>query len=198
MLLQFTSRHVQCIYQTWCSQGRSTIPVSLIYSFTDWPSHPFPPNLHNTKNPKPLQLITWNFDTMSTSYHVSCVPCHLSPVTCHLSHVTCHVYIFFFYKLVKLVDEWSVINRAYPVFFFKTISKFLPGLWVRLQLWTVDCGLMWCIVCKIRDIFRFFEKQFTYLVVFDQHISNSLWMLKPIQHTFFFRIREFLLHYWGP
>jgi hypothetical protein len=65
---------------------------------TEWVSHPFPPNLQNIKTAKPLELGTWNFDTIfAVSYtssvmcHVSCVTCHVSRVTCHGSHVTCHM-----------------------------------------------------------------------------------------------------------
>ena len=47
--------------------------------------------------------------------HVSPVTCYLSPVTCHLSPVTCSVSpVIFFNKLMGLVIEGSVINRAYP------------------------------------------------------------------------------------
>ena len=60
-----------------CSEGCYT-NNSVINSLIDWVSHPFPHNLHNAINPKPLELGTCNFYTMLTtchvsSYHVSCV-----------------------------------------------------------------------------------------------------------------------------
>ena len=60
-------------------------------SLTDRVTHPFSPNLQNTINTKPLQLGTWNFDTMFTTCHMSCVTCHVSRVMCHLRCVTCHL-----------------------------------------------------------------------------------------------------------
>ena len=56
--------------------------------------------------------------------HVSFVTCHVSRVTCHLSHVTCQI---FFNKVVKLVSGGSVINGAYPVYFFYLLSIFVPS-----------------------------------------------------------------------
>ena len=43
--------------------------------------------------------------------HVTC-HVHMSPVTCHMSNF---IYIYFFYKVLKLVSGGYVINRAYPV-----------------------------------------------------------------------------------
>jgi hypothetical protein len=40
---------------------------------------------------KPLELGTWNFDTMFTIPNVSHVTCQTSNVTCYVSHVTCHL-----------------------------------------------------------------------------------------------------------
>ena len=65
---------------------------------------------------------------MFTSLHVSHVPCHLSRVKCHVSHVTCcvsHVtiYIYLFFKVVKLVGGGSVINRAYPIQFYRLLKN---------------------------------------------------------------------------
>ena len=61
-----------------------------------WLSNHFPPNLHNTRNPKPFELGTYHFDTMFTTRHLSIVMCHVScvmgqvsNVMCHMSHVTC-------------------------------------------------------------------------------------------------------------
>ena len=81
---------------------------------------------HNTFQPFPNHKS--NFRKIFTIPYVSCVLCQMSGVTCplwrvtcHLWHVTCHVtqffgfiYIYiFFYKLMELVGEWSVINGAY-------------------------------------------------------------------------------------
>ena len=51
---------------------------------TNWFSHPFPPHLQNTKNPKPLEIGTWIIYTLFTTCHVSCVMCHMSHVTHHI------------------------------------------------------------------------------------------------------------------
>ena len=90
-------------------------PIYLIYSSSD----PFPPNLQNTwktvrarkqkllENVQPRPCVTC---------HVSCVTCHMSHVICHMSCVKCFFFFFFFfYKMVALVCEGSVINKAYPV-----------------------------------------------------------------------------------
>ena len=71
------------------------IPPSLIHWFTvslsDWVWVPFPSNLQNTINPKPLFLGKWNVYTMFTTCHVSFVTYHMSLVMCHMSCVTCHM-----------------------------------------------------------------------------------------------------------
>ena len=36
-------------------------PLLHIHPFSQWVSHPFPPNLQNIITPKPLELGTWNF-----------------------------------------------------------------------------------------------------------------------------------------
>ena len=79
-------------------------------SLTEWVSGPFPPYLQNITNPKPLELGTWNLETMFTSPNMSHVMCHMSPVTCHKSF-----FLSFIYKGVKLVGGGSVINGAYPI-----------------------------------------------------------------------------------
>ena len=113
-------------WQTPCKWGCSTYRF-LIQSFTDRVSHPFPPDIENIINPKPLKLLSWHFERLFTPHHVSCVTCHvsaamchLSRVTCHVSPVTCHIFFsfFFFFKMDKVVKlfEWGfVINGAYPV-----------------------------------------------------------------------------------
>ena len=48
--------------------------------------------------------------------HMSHITYHISCVTCHMARVTCNMSIFFSSfsdKMVKLVGEGSVINRAY-------------------------------------------------------------------------------------
>ena len=50
--------------------------------------------------------------------HMSCAMCHVSCITCRMSHVTCHMSRFFCEKKVELVSGGSVINGAYPVYFF--------------------------------------------------------------------------------
>ena len=56
--------------------------------------------------------------------------CHVSHITCHMSHVVCHMshvvflYIYIFYKVVRLVGGGSVINRAtLSIFLVRTILK---------------------------------------------------------------------------
>ena len=56
--------------------------LSLINWLIGWVTDPFPPNVHNIRNPKPLELESWNFESMFTPHHVLC---HVSPVTCHMS-----------------------------------------------------------------------------------------------------------------
>ena len=55
------------------------------------PTAPFPPNLQNIINPKPLKIGTWNFKRWFTSLHWSPVMCHMSCVMCHMSHAMCHM-----------------------------------------------------------------------------------------------------------
>ena len=68
------------------------------------------------------RLSSSNFKWMFTPNNMSHVTCHMSPVMCHMSGVKCHMswvtcHIFFLQS-----DEayrWgSVINGAYPVYFF--------------------------------------------------------------------------------
>ena len=53
--------------------------------------------------PKPLELGTWNFDTIFTTSHVSGVTYQVS-----------HVIIIIFDKLVELVGGGSVITEGLP------------------------------------------------------------------------------------
>ena len=48
---------------------------------------PFPPNLQDTINPKPLELESWNFERMFTPNHVSHVRCQVTGVRCQVSSV---------------------------------------------------------------------------------------------------------------
>ena len=80
-------------------------------SLTDWVSDPFPSNLQNTITPKPLELGTWNFYTLFTTCHVSCVTCHLSHVTCHDTwYVTCHIKLVFF--LIPHTGDTNSLDRC--------------------------------------------------------------------------------------
>ena len=66
---------------------------------------------------------------------MSCVTCPVSHVTCHVSCVTCYMsYFFFFDKVFKLIGGGSVINRAYPVYFFQYILYY--------QRLSVGCPLL--------------------------------------------------------
>ena len=85
---------------------------------------PFPPDIHNIINAKPLAKILREClpDTMC---HVSCVTCHMSHITCHVSPVTCKNkknYVFIEEKKgrtkldkgVELVGGGSVMNGPTP------------------------------------------------------------------------------------
>ena len=100
-----------CIYQTQCSRGCSTT-TSVTDSFIYWViEHPFPLNLQDIINLKPLQLGNWHFRSMFTLHHVSHLTCQVSGVRCQMSDCN----FFFFYKVMELVGGGYVINGAYPV-----------------------------------------------------------------------------------
>ena len=80
-------------------------------------SQPFPPDLHNIINHKQYELVSWNFERMSTPLNMSRVMCHVSCVTCHVSRIICHMSLFFSEKGVKFIGGGSVINGAYPASF---------------------------------------------------------------------------------
>ena len=65
--------------------------------------------------------------------HVRCnmslLICHVSLATCHMSCYTNFFLIFFFYKLLELVGEGSVINEP-------TFSSFLNFFLLKTQLYT--------------------------------------------------------------
>ena len=69
---------------------------------------PYIPN-HQSQGPEILTQCS-----VFTTCHMSCVTCYMSPVMCHKSLV------FFFCKLVDLVDGGSVINKANPVQLYVT------------------------------------------------------------------------------
>ena len=96
-----------CIYQTRCSRAVLQTPSSLI----DKASHPFPPNLQNSITPKPLELGTWNIDTMFTTCHMSCVTCNIF-VSSSFSFINICIffYIFYFYCLYLIGEAcwWRV------------------------------------------------------------------------------------------
>ena len=71
-------------------------------------------------------------------HHPPNITCHWSHVTCHMSGARCHrsqYYYIFFYKVVGLVGEGSVINGAYAVYF-----DFIIG-----------------VICTLREIYFFFS-----------------------------------------
>ena len=66
----------------------------------------------------------------STMCHMSCVTCYVSSVTCHMLCVRCQVKLIsflFLNKVRELVTGGSVINWAYPVYFFSAFSFFLQS-----------------------------------------------------------------------
>ena len=99
--------------QTRCRRGCS-INTSVANYFIHSLRYFFPPNLQNTKTCKPLELETWNFDTISITSHWSGIICKESCVTCHVSCVMYHMSDFFD-KMLEIVSGRSVINEAYPV-----------------------------------------------------------------------------------
>ena len=63
---------------------------SLISSLSRLVGHPFVPNLQNIFTYKPLELGTYNIETvlLFTTPSVSGVTCQMCHVMCHVSHVT--------------------------------------------------------------------------------------------------------------
>ena len=69
---------------------------------------------------------------------MSGVTCHMLCVTCQMSRVMCHIFFNFFYKAVKLVRGGSVINGAYPLYFFSrhtTISMYMTNILLKKVCW---------------------------------------------------------------
>ena len=85
-----------------------------IQSFINSVSQPFPSEYHQSQTIRVRELKFW--ENVHPPQHVTC---HMSPVMCHKTNVTCQVSYatFFFYKVVKLIVEGSVINGAYTVCF---------------------------------------------------------------------------------
>ena len=71
-------------------------------------------NLQNPITPKPLELGTWNFDTIFVTSYVSGVRCHMSHVRCHVSGLTLYIHIYIFatycwsYMIEGLLSMWPI------------------------------------------------------------------------------------------
>ena len=140
----------------------------------DWISNPFPPDIHNIINPKPLELESWKFERMFTPHHVSRVPCHLSPVTCHMSPVTCQIiiiiiiiFLFFFYlnkkkNKKKLYDMWQVIGDRWQVtcdVWHLTRARYGKGnLLSKFRLSTSSYRLGMKVYWRYTELWRYFHK----------------------------------------
>ena len=75
-------------------------------------TRPFPPNLQHILTAKPLELRTWNFDTIFTIPCVSHVTCDMSCVMCHLSRVSWHHY----FQTVWARELMFLDNVHHPLF----------------------------------------------------------------------------------
>ena len=80
-------------------------------------SNPFVQISSNTLNPKPKELVSWNFKRMFILLNVSCVTCHMSLVTCHLSPVTCQKKMTIFIWKKKIKKYIYILSSK--LFFFK-------------------------------------------------------------------------------
>ena len=101
----------------------------------------------------------WSFSSKSSKYHKSqtvrakkltFIPWNMSDVTCHMLCVICHIShvpsYFFFYKVVKLMGVWYVINGAYPVY-----AALQTPLWWKHSFSRLNVRLMvsyWVCVSK--------------------------------------------------
>ena len=95
-----------------------------IQLFINSVSHPFPSEYHQSQTIRDRELKFWE-----NVHPPQLVTCHMSPVMCHMSHIKSHMQQLFFYKVVKLIVEGSVIHGAYPVVFF------LMNLWLEYFVW---------------------------------------------------------------
>ena len=107
---------------THCSRGCST-NTFVIIGLIKWEGHPFIPDLQITERARELKF--WE-----NVHPPPCVPCHVSHVTCHMSGITCYMSCVmcpmshFFFTKFELIGGGSVINRAYPVYFFFNFTIF--------------------------------------------------------------------------
>ena len=71
--------------------------------------------------------------------------CHMLHVTCHMSGVLCHQFIF--YMVVEPVVGGSVINGAYPIYFFTASAHWADSV-IELPCPSV-CMCVCLFVCAI-------------------------------------------------
>ena len=82
-------------------------------SFGDWVSNPFPTNLQNTINPKPLELAR-DLNFIYTIF-----------ITCHVSCVTCHCVTY----QIGGASRWKVCyQRGLPLPAFRVIKQLITCL----------------------------------------------------------------------
>ena len=95
-------------------------------------TNPFPPNIQDIINPKPLDQGSWIFERMITFHHVSHVTCQVSGVTCHVSLVRCQVLkvrchmsgdfflsLFFQNKMCRVYYQWGLPHLVFMTSFRK-------------------------------------------------------------------------------
>ena len=127
-------------------------------SLTDPVTDPFPQNLQNILNPKPIELMLYNIH-------------HLSHVMCHMSLVTCNITLFFFTNWWRLCHQ-----RGRPRLVLKYITNviyyshgFAGRRWLlwscplRLLLFqslVVFCNIFWDFFLLFNNLRPWFFKQF--------------------------------------
>ena len=90
-------------------------PPSLINHST-FPSKPSKQHYTQTVRARERKLWENIHPQPPVTCQVSCIMCQASGFKCHMSGVMCQ--IFFFDKVVVLVNPWSFINWAYPIKFY--------------------------------------------------------------------------------
>ena len=144
--------------------------------------HPFPPNLQNIKNPKLLELESWNFEKMlpPTMCHMSHVTCHVSHVRCQVSGVRCHVWSVFsfsFFGQIAGASCWRVCHQRGlprlvfndPPFNFCYSPPLSPDfLFIFLHYFVAPDSVYWIFIFLSFFIFipaTFFSLVFLHLVI---------------------------------